>query len=240
MARIVLQGFRFSQHVSLHCPFSALHQLLKLALSRKPTIKPPVLSTALKMTDDTSYQLLETLASNPQVLEKLSEALLPMLTKQIRTSQDQEGNRSAGNNGDMVDHVCNSTDNSCGNEANISGTNPSPNSEANRKGEVVGNGGGNNTIGPRGYEANRSSIEANCRGNEAACNSNAYGAGNSYVSYALGGAGFSGSGNSNYYDNAAFWPGLNYYGNDSYYPYFPSPNQQWPQPWNVPFNAQHN
>jgi len=42
----VLQGFQFSQHVSLHCPFNALHQLLKLTLSCKPTIEPPVLSTA--------------------------------------------------------------------------------------------------------------------------------------------------------------------------------------------------
>jgi len=221
----------------MNCPFNALHLLLKLVLSLKPTIEPPIFSTALKIADDTLRQFLETLASNPQVLEKFSEALLQALTKQIRTSQNQEGNISAGNSGSMVHHVSDSTDNSRRNEANISGTNSSPNSKANWQGEVAGNSGANNTIGPCGNEANPSSVEANHRGNEAAGNSNVYGAGNSHINYALGGAGFSGSGNSNYYDNTVLWPGSNYYGNDSYYPYFPSPNQL---SWNVPFNAQHN
>ena len=155
ISTIVLQGF--SQPVSLHCPFNALHQLLKLALSCKPTIKQPFLSTALKMADNNSHQLLETLASNPKVLEKLSEALLPTLTKQMRTSQGQEGNRSAGDNGSMVDHVSNSNDNSRDNEANISSTNPPANSEANQQGEIVGNGGGND---PCGNEANHSGNKA--------------------------------------------------------------------------------
>ena len=118
-------------------------QLLKLALSCKPTIKQPVLTTALKMADNNSRQLLETLANNPKVLEKLFEALLPTLTKQMRTSQGQEGNRSNGDNGSMVDHASNSNDNSRSNEANISSTNPPANSEANQQGEVAGNSGGN-------------------------------------------------------------------------------------------------
>ena len=78
----------------------------------------------------------------------------------------------------------------------VSGNSSSLNSEANWKSEAV-------IIKP-----------LNRRGNKAATNSNEYGADNSYV---YGGAGFNGECKGNYYDNTAFWPDPNYYGNDVNY-----------------------
>jgi len=125
------EGVEGSQHVSLHCPFNALHQLLK---TQYPHVNPqsntpPVLSTALKMADDSSCQLLAMLASCPEMLQKLSETLLPTLTKQIRESQSEAANGSAGRNGNVGNHVSSALHDpnvSRGNEANISGNNPTP------------------------------------------------------------------------------------------------------------------
>ena len=244
---IVLRGFWFSQHVSLHCPFNALHQLLNFLRMRinPQSNTPPVLSTALNMADDSSRQLLETLASCLEALQKLSEALLPSLTKQIRSSQGEEANGSAEPNVNVVNHVSsenfvNTNSNvSRGNEAIIN-SNQAPSSGANswQDDEAVNSGAisrcGNEATNHRGNEAiYRTSNEANRRGNEATNNGDAYGAGNSYSQEYYGGHSF------NNYDHSS-WPGWNYYGNEAnYYPYFPSFNQQWTPPWNPPVNARH-
>ena len=77
------------------------------------------------MADDGSHQLLETLASCLQALQKLSEALLLTLARQIRMSQDEEANGVASENGNVVGYVIHVNTNSDAvsrdNEANISG-----------------------------------------------------------------------------------------------------------------------
>jgi len=178
------------------------------------------------MADNSLRQLLETLASNPQVLEKLLVALLITLTKQMRMSQGQEGNTSAGDIDSVDGHMSNVghvIGNGCGNEANTSGNNPTPNSGVNRHSNVAVNGGGNDTIDSSGNKTDHSSSEANCHGNEAAIKSNMYGACNSY---AHRGTSFNDTFNGNYYQNTASWSGSNHYRN----PYFAPFNQQWTQP----------